>query len=367
MKPKQNIKKLVLTGGPCAGKSTALSIITQQLENVGWKVFTCPETATHLFTAGTEISEKGLSPTTFQEHIILHQIYEEDFIETIARQHTHENVVILLDRGIMDGMAYMPEKEFLQLLNKHNHDNVSIRDGRYDAVFHLITAAYGAEKFYTTENNAVRTEGIEEAREKDDNTKKVWIGHPHMRVIDNSTSFKQKIDRLIQEIFSFLGLPVPQEIERKFLIKMPEIEKIPVSYQIMDIQQHYLQGHNSQEHARIRKRGQHRSNTYYHTKKIKISNGMNIELEDKLSQEQYYDLLSSADITLKPITKQRICFLWKNQYFEMDIFKNQLEGLYILEIELTSLQQEILLPPWIEVIKEVTDDAMYSNYELAKR
>ena len=94
---------------------------------------------------------------------------------------------------------------------------------------------------------------------------------------------------------------------------------------------------------------------------------MNIELEDKLSQEQYYDLLSSADITLKPITKQRICFLWKNQYFEMDIFKNQLEGLYILEIELTSLQQEILLPPWIEVIKEVTDDAMYSNYELAKR
>lgn len=58
---------------------------------------------------------------------------------------------------------------------------VSLRDHRYDCVFHLVTAAKGAESFYqgivhvieivdmlnSVENNATRTEGIELARTVD--------------------------------------------------------------------------------------------------------------------------------------------------------------------------------------------------------
>ena len=367
MKHKQNIKKIVLTGGPCAGKSTAMSIITQQLENLGWKVFICQEAATHLFKAGTEISEKGLSSKEFQEQIILHQIYEEDFLQIIAQQHTYENVAILLDRGIMDGMAYVPKEEFINILEKYNYDIVSVRDQRYDAIFHLVSAAYGAEQFYTLENNEARKESVEEARIIDDKTKSVWIGHPHMRVIDNTTSFKQKVDRLIKEIFSVLGLPIPIRIERKFTIEAPDITKIDIPYQVIDIQQHYLDGHNTKEHTRIRQRGQNGSYTYYHTKKINIRGGVNIELEDKISQEQYYDLLPTADPNLVPIIKERICFLWENQYFEMDIFKNRGKDTCMLQIKLTEQQQETILPLWIKIIKEVTDDSQYSNYELAKK
>ncbi len=46
-----------------------------------------------------------------------------------------------------------------------------------------------------------------------------WTGHPHFRVIDNSTDFETKINRLIVEIKTFLGEPIPYETERKFLIK----------------------------------------------------------------------------------------------------------------------------------------------------
>jgi len=54
------------------------------------------------------------------------------------------------------------------LLMEENHWKVvDLRDRRYDAVIHLVTAAIGAEQFYTTENNAARTEGVELARKID--------------------------------------------------------------------------------------------------------------------------------------------------------------------------------------------------------
>ena len=73
----------------------------------------------------------------------------------------------------------------------------------------------------TNENNKARFENLEQARIADKRTRDAWIGPPHMRIVDNSTNFKGKIDRLIQEVFATMGVPVPVEIERKFLIKLP--------------------------------------------------------------------------------------------------------------------------------------------------
>ena len=53
------------------------------------------------------------------------------------------------------------------MLDHVDSDIVGLRDNRYDQIVHLVTAASGAEKFYQLENNTVRTEGIELARERD--------------------------------------------------------------------------------------------------------------------------------------------------------------------------------------------------------
>ena len=42
----ENIKRIVLTGGPCAGKTTALVRIIEHFSNLGFKVFTVPEVPT---------------------------------------------------------------------------------------------------------------------------------------------------------------------------------------------------------------------------------------------------------------------------------------------------------------------------------
>jgi hypothetical protein len=85
---------------------------------------------------------------------------------------------------------------------------VFLRDHRYDAVVHLVTAAIGAEKFYTTANNTVRTETVELAAKLDQMVLDAWMGHKNHFVIDNSPdqSFDDKIQRVLSCISVVIGL-----------------------------------------------------------------------------------------------------------------------------------------------------------------
>lgn len=44
-------------------------------------------------------------------------------------------------------------------------NELTLRDGRYDGIFHLVTAAVGAEEYYSLRNNDARSEPVELARE----------------------------------------------------------------------------------------------------------------------------------------------------------------------------------------------------------
>lgn len=75
----------------------------------------------------------------------------------------------------------------------------------YDAIFHLVTAANGAIDYYTTLNNAVRTESAEEASVLDEKTLLVWRCHQHHRIIDNSgKDFKQKMEKLSSSVIELV-------------------------------------------------------------------------------------------------------------------------------------------------------------------
>jgi len=158
-----------------------------------------------------------------------------------------------------------PEK-WDKLLEKRDVQCVSeLREGRYNAVYHLVTAAEGAEQFYTLENNAVRTETPELARELDNMTRTAWVGHPNLKIFDNSTSFEEKLQRVVEEtaklvgvsrehsllflvhfnvhkLHSSLPLQLPAQMQRvttKFLLKRePDFAAFPddVKYQIFDVE-----------------------------------------------------------------------------------------------------------------------------------
>ena len=102
--------KIALTGGPCAGKSTILSTLTQVLEERGYKALVIPETATELILNGI-LPNENMSGLDFQELIIEKQISKEKIYETAARIYGDDRVVIICDRGICDGLAYVSKDE----------------------------------------------------------------------------------------------------------------------------------------------------------------------------------------------------------------------------------------------------------------
>jgi hypothetical protein len=153
--------------------------------------------------------------------------------------------IILCDRSTMDVSAYLPPEAWEALLNEHNWTVVRLRDKRYEAMIHLVSAADGAGEFYTTENNAVRTETPAQVRMLDQRVRDAWLGHPHLRGIDNSTDFAHKVQRVSATVCSIVGVPEPREIERKFLLRShPATWETPVRFEEVDIEQTYLLSQN---------------------------------------------------------------------------------------------------------------------------
>ena len=85
----------------------------------------------------------------------------------------------------MDGMAYTNQQVWQALLDETAWSTIQLRDRRYEAVVHLVTAADGAAKFYTGDNNQARYETVEEAIVLDKKLINAWVGHPHFTIIDN--------------------------------------------------------------------------------------------------------------------------------------------------------------------------------------
>jgi CYTH domain-containing protein len=325
------------------------------------------ETATEMITGGAAPwMGKNID---FQTALLSIQRHKELIYAEWAGHLENEKVLLVCDRGALDAKAYMSEDEFATMLSVSQTIESELRDN-YDAVFHLTAAANGALEAYVNnkESNAARIETPEKARELDEKLIAAWTGHPHFRVIDNSTDFKTKIGRLLGEIAGFLGAPEPFEIERKFLIEYPDLstlEQMPNCSRV-EIIQTYLHSDKSGAEVRVRQRGKDGNYIFTETTKRRISEIKRIETERRISQAEYVTLLMNADTELKQIRKSRYCVSYANQYLEIDVypFWNKCA---ILEVELSHEEQKIVCPEFIKVIREVTDDLKYSNHALAKR
>lgn len=364
----KSITKIVLTGGPCAGKTTGISWVVDNFTKLGYKVLVVAETATELINGNAKPWE--ISGVDFQVALFNMTKAKEKSYEDFAEKSDFEKILIVCDRGSLDGESYLSDKDkpiWHERLNLSSTEMMS----DYDAVFHLVTAAKGAEAYYTKANNTARMETLEEAVVSDERTLNSWTGHPHLRIIDNSTDFENKMQRLVCEIASFLGEPEPFEVERKFLIKMPDLEKLNElsNVQKVEILQTYLKetgvGNVNDEEVRVRQRGDGTTFMFTKTIKRKISGLKRVEIERKISSEEYLKELMNADTSLHQIRKTRYCISYKNSYLELDVYPFW-DDKAILEVELVNEDDEFHIPEFIEIIKEVTDNEVYKNYNLAK-
>lgn len=174
-------KRIVITGGPGGGKTTALDLIRRELSG---KIASVPEAATMIFSGGIERSERS-EVICAQQKAIFHL---QRNIEDIQRQ-LYPDCLILCDRGTLDGLAYWPEGEadFFTTMETTLEQELA----RYDAVIFFETAAKSGKGIRS--NNPIRNESEQKAIELDKRLQKVWSQHPDFNFVSSSESFVKKV------------------------------------------------------------------------------------------------------------------------------------------------------------------------------
>ena len=363
----KDIKRIVLTGGPCAGKTTALVRIVEHFSNLGFKVFTVPEVPTMYSQGGW--SYLTPNPDLYYEGelaILRTQLALEESFGRLAEVCTKPTFIVC-DRGTMDISAYIAPDMWKDITARCGTSSNELRK-RYDAVLHLVSAADGAEQYYTLATNSTRyeqanEEGLQIARDLDKKVNRAWTGHPHLRVINNHDDFDAKLNRVIKEIGNVLGLPQTATEERVYIVELTG--ELPECIE-SEITQTYLVADPDCE-VRLRRRNWDGEVVNVHKTKKRISATEVLETERQVSNALYESLLQQADPYRATIRKTRRSFIWKGQYFEIDSFHAPLDNLVMLQTKGVENGEEVKFPPFIKVIEDVTGNPQYYNYNIALR
>lgn len=179
---KQNHRcRIVLTGGPGGGKTTAADLFRRE---IGDGVVIVPEAATMMFTGGFPRYPEEDAVRSVQQAIYHVQRNLEDLQAT-----RYPDRILLCDRGTIDGAAYWPEQDgdFFEALDT----SLETELGRYDGVIFFESAAVGGLKIEG--GNPARRESLEEAVVLDQRLRHYWAQHRNFVLVKHQASFLEKI------------------------------------------------------------------------------------------------------------------------------------------------------------------------------
>lgn len=158
---------------------------------------------------------------------------------------------------------------------------------------------------------------------------------------------------------------VPVEIERKYVIRMPDLDALAGQdgYTVSEIEQTYLESEPSVTH-RVRKRVYEDRVVYTETRKVRIDKISSFEDEREIDETEYQELLVNIKKGTHTLIKTRHTFVFSGQIFEVDIYP-EWERSCIMETELETRDTRVDIPGFISVVKEVTGDKKYSNASMS--
>ncbi|MFI5240790.1 MAG: ATP-binding protein [Candidatus Saccharimonadia bacterium] len=201
------IPQVVLTGGPCSGKSLVHSALQSYF---GDQVTFVAEAATSLLSGGFPLPGRDLDWSAdwqahFQRAVAGLQCALEMTAQVRARQAGHK--IIILDRGLLDGGAYLPRglHELVELTGQ----TIDQMLRRYTLVVQLETLAASKPELFGQDNNLQRFETEpEKAVLIDRNLEMCWRWPNNSliwRHIPVTETFQEKIWRVKSLIDSILS------------------------------------------------------------------------------------------------------------------------------------------------------------------
>lgn len=173
--------RIVLTGGPGGGKTTAADLFRRE---IGERVVVVPEAATLLFSGGFPRSTEIHARQSAQCAVYHVQRNLEDVQSALYPER-----ILLCDRGTPDGAAYWPEEaaSFFEAVGSTEQAELA----RYDAAIFFESAAVGGISIEG--GNPTRIESNEQALELDRRLRAIWSKHPRFVVVPHNPSFVKKV------------------------------------------------------------------------------------------------------------------------------------------------------------------------------
>ncbi len=354
----KEILNIVVTGGPCGGKTTALDEIVKFLRVYGYTVYLVNETATELINGGIKpFGDYQLDIKTFQELLLDAQIAKEKTRRKAASLCSNNKVAILYDRGILDNRAYIDDETFDSFLNERKIKESDII-ASYDIVIHMVTAAIGKEEYYTTANNNARTETVSMAREQDMKTRIAWRNHPNLKIITNDTLFDEKIEKVKNVIRAYLGEEEVIKKERYF-VKLDNLNLDNCHNNMLreDIEEFVLNYDNLE--TTIYSKSNIKGSCYYTCSKNKFnSDGSYSTICRTISEEEFLNNSSKLKGTM--IKEIRYNFIDDGERFRLNLYLLDTSPFAILERDVININRKSL-PNFITYATNITNNHNYSN------
>ena len=133
-----------------------------------------------------------------------------------------------------------------------------------------------------------------------------------------------------------------------------------IKKEFFQLDETYLQAMSDEGTSVVRKIGKNDSFIYSHEIRY-LQNGEKIQKKKQITAREYIQLLENQDPNKKKVRKIRQCFIFERQYFMVETFTNVDGSPSILRIETTGEGEKLKIPPFLEILREVTNDPFYNT------
>lgn len=198
-----SIKKILITGGPCAGKTSSINEIKKYYEKKNYNVLIVPETPTALITGG--ITPKEIGNMNFIKLVINVQIKLQQYYQEKANQINENKVIIIFDGCPIDCLKFISREEFDNHIKEYDLSFEKIIN-EYDGIIHLESVANRFPEMYSTETNKARGTDEVIAAKREDLLLKVYDKCQNRIIVHCYEEFDEKVENLINACEYILGV-----------------------------------------------------------------------------------------------------------------------------------------------------------------
>lgn len=189
------LKRILITGGACAGKTETIGEVNKYYSKMGYNVFVLNEVPTQLITNG--VTSDKIGRMNFIELIVKVYLQKKNTYEEIVVLSNNKNNIIIYDGSPIDVLKFIEVEELKEILKKYNTTIDDILDF-YDKIIFLETVAKKYPEKYSVENNKARMNHIEKAIERNDKLEKYY--GKNISIIESYENFDYKVNQVLNSI-----------------------------------------------------------------------------------------------------------------------------------------------------------------------